>query len=149
MQELILNPHALAVLALTLVAFALFTVERIPIPVTALAVIATLALGFHLFPFEHAGALLGPQQIFSGFGHEALIAICCLMILGRSLMVTGALEPVARLLARLWAFNRHAARFALVAVAMGLSAFINTALRKLCPVSRARGGWAGLCDLSA
>lgn len=125
MQELILNPHALAVLALTLVAFALFTVERIPIPVTALAVIATLALGFHLFPFEHAGVQFGPQQVFSGFGHEALIAICCLMILGRALMVTGALEPLARWLARLWAFNRHVALLALLASAMVLSAFIN------------------------
>ena len=52
MSELILNGHAIAVLALTVVAFVLFTVERIPIPVTGLMVIAALALGFHLFPFE-------------------------------------------------------------------------------------------------
>ena len=87
--------------------------------------IASLALGLHLFPYERDGAVLGPQQIFSGFGHEALVAICCLMVLGRALMVTGALEPLARLLARLWAFNRHLALLALLASAMGLSAFIN------------------------
>jgi di/tricarboxylate transporter len=110
--ELIPNAHAIAVLALTVGAFALFTVERIPIPVTALIVIATLALGLYLFPYARDGVVLGPQQIFSGFGHEALVAICCLMILGRALMVTGALEPLARLLARLWAFNRHVAMFA-------------------------------------
>ncbi|MCM2310315.1 MAG: SLC13 family permease [Steroidobacteraceae bacterium] len=125
MQELILNPHAIAVLALTLVAFVVFTIDRIPIPVTALAVIACLALGFHLFPYEQGGIELGPQQIFSGFGHEALISICCLMILGRALMVTGALEPLARLLARLWAFNRSVALLVLLASAMFLSAFIN------------------------
>jgi di/tricarboxylate transporter len=124
-SELVFNAHAIAVLALTVVAFVLFTVERIPIPVTGLMVIAALALGFHLFPFEHGGVQLGPQQIFSGFGHEALVAICCLMILGRALMVTGALEPLARLLARLWAFNRHVALLVLLASAMGLSAFIN------------------------
>jgi di/tricarboxylate transporter len=124
-DQIILNAHAIAVLLLTVVAFVLFTVERIPIPVTALFVIATLALGFHLFPFEVDGVILGPQQIFSGFGHEALVAICCLMILGRALMVTGALEPLARLLARLWAFNRHFALLALLASAMVLSAFIN------------------------
>jgi di/tricarboxylate transporter len=123
--ELIPNAHAIAVLALTVGAFALFTVERIPIPVTALIVIATLALGLYLFPYARDGVVLGPQQIFSGFGHEALVAICCLMILGRALMVTGALEPLARLLARLWAFNRHVAMFALLASAMGLSAFVN------------------------
>jgi di/tricarboxylate transporter len=123
--ELIPNAHAIAVLALTVGAFALFTVERIPIPVTALIVIATLALGLHLFPYARDGVVLGPQQIFSGFGHEALVAICCLMILGRALMVTGALEPLARLLARLWAFNRHIALLALLASAMCLSAFVN------------------------
>jgi len=124
-SELVVNAHAIAVLALTVVAFVLFTVERIPIPVTGLIVIAALALGFHLFPYQQDGALLGPQQIFSGFGHEALVAICCLMILGRALMVTGALEPLARLLARLWAFNRHIALLILLASAMVLSAFIN------------------------
>ena len=125
MSELIPNAHAIAVLSLTVLAFVLFTRERIPIPVTALAVIASLALGLQLFPFERDGVILGPQQIFSGFGHEALVAICCLMVLGRALMVTGALEPLARLLARLWAFNRHLALLALLASAMGLSAFIN------------------------
>lgn len=47
------------------------------------------------------------------------------MILGRALMVTGALEPVARVLARLWAFNRVIAMIALLAVAMSLSMVIN------------------------
>jgi di/tricarboxylate transporter len=123
--ELVPNAHAVAVLAFTVLAFFLFTRERIPIPVTSLVVIAGLALGFHLFPYQDASVELGPRQIFSGFGHEALVAICSLMILGRALMVTGALEPVARLLARLWAFNRHVALLALLACAMLLSAFIN------------------------
>jgi di/tricarboxylate transporter len=124
-SDLAANAHAYAVLAFTVLAFILFTRERIPIPVTSLIVIAGLALGFHLFPYARDGEELGIQQIFSGFGHEALVAICCLMILGRALMVTGALEPLARLLARLWAFNRHLALLAVLASAMALSAFIN------------------------
>jgi di/tricarboxylate transporter len=124
-SELLPNAHAIAVLGFTVVAFFLFTRERIPIPVTSLIVIAGLALGFQLFPYTSAGERLDTRQIFSGFGHEALVAICCLMILGRALMVTGALEPLARLLARLWTYNRHAALLALLASAMGLSAFIN------------------------
>jgi di/tricarboxylate transporter len=47
------------------------------------------------------------------------------MILGRALMVTGALEPIARVLARMWAFNQHLAALTILAVAMLLSAFIN------------------------
>jgi di/tricarboxylate transporter len=124
-SELLANPHAYAVLAFTVLAFFLFTRERIPIPVTSLIVITGLALGFHLFPYQHDGGELGIRQIFSGFGHEALVAICCLMIIGRALMVTGALEPLARLLARVWAFNSHVALFVLLASAMILSAFIN------------------------
>jgi di/tricarboxylate transporter len=123
--ELIPNAHAIAVLAFTAVAFILFTRERIPIPVTSLIVIAGLALGFHLFPYTSEGERVDTRQIFSGFGHEALVAICCLMILGRALMVTGALEPLARLLARLWGYNRHVALLALLASAMTLSGFIN------------------------
>ena len=125
MYELIANAHAIAVLAFTVVAFFLFTRERIPIPVTSLIVITGLALGFHLFPYQHDGVELGIRQIFSGFGHEALVAICCLMIMGRALMVTGALEPLARLLARIWAFNAHLALLALLSSAMVLSAFVN------------------------
>ena len=125
MPDLAVNAHAIAVLALTVVAFFLFTRERIPIPVTSLIVIAVLALGLYLYPYSGPEGELGPRQIFSGFGHEALVSICCLMILGRALMVTGALEPIARLLARLWAFNRHLAMLCILAVAMGLSGFIN------------------------
>jgi di/tricarboxylate transporter len=124
-DALISNAHAYAVLAFTVLAFFLFTRERIPIPVTSLIIIAGLALGLHLFPYSRDGEELGLRQIYLGFGHEALVSICCLMILGRALMVTGALEPLARLLARLWAFNRHVALLALLASAMFLSAFIN------------------------
>jgi len=124
-DQLISHPHAYAVLAFTVLAFFLFTRERIPIPVTSLLIITCLALGLHLFPYERDGEVLGLEQIFYGFGHEALVAICCLMILGRALMVTGALEPLARMLARLWAFNRHVALLALLASGMTLSAFIN------------------------
>jgi di/tricarboxylate transporter len=124
-NELIPNAHALAVLAFTVVAFFLFTRERIPIPVTSLIVIVVLALGFHFFPYEAGAERVDTRQIFSGFGHEALVAICSLMILGRALMVTGALEPLARLLARVWGYNRHLALLGLLVSAMLLSAFVN------------------------
>jgi len=125
MSTLVNNAHAYGVIAFTLLAFFLFTRERIPIPVTSLFVIAALALGFYLFPYSGEQGSIGVGQIFSAFGHEALVAICSLMILGRALMVTGALEPVARVLARLWAFNHLIALLALLVVAMGLSTVIN------------------------
>ncbi|NJD31269.1 MAG: hypothetical protein FIB04_05220 [Gammaproteobacteria bacterium] len=44
------------------------------IAVTSLIVIGTLALGLHLFPYQTATGELGPRQVFSGRGHEALVA---------------------------------------------------------------------------
>lgn len=108
-----LDPHALALLLLTPVVFALFTRERIPIQTTSVAVLAVLALGFQLFPYEHGGQRFSPVSLFLGFGHEALVAICALMILGRGLAATGALDPVARAIARMWS---RAPNLALLAV---------------------------------
>ncbi|MGB5079334.1 MAG: SLC13 family permease [Burkholderiales bacterium] len=96
------DPHALAVLALTAVAFYLFTRDDIALESTSIIVLAVLTLGFQLWPFDPEGERLEPVTFFHGFGHEALVTICSLMILGRGLVVTGALEPVARSFSRIW-----------------------------------------------
>ncbi len=96
-----IEPHAVAVLALTAVAFALFASERIAIETTSLALLVVLTVGFELFPYAGKGAQLAATDFFLGFGHQALVAICGLMILGRGLVVTGALEPASRVLARM------------------------------------------------
>ncbi len=49
----------------------------------------------------------GPALAFEGFGHHALITICALMILGRGLVVTGALDLAARALRSVRQFNQH------------------------------------------
>jgi len=96
------DTHALAIIALTLVAFILFSRDRIPLETTSLFVLAALTLGFQIFPYERDGVAVRVTDFYLGFGHEALVTICALMILGRGLVTTGALEPVARLFSRLW-----------------------------------------------
>ena len=64
--------------------------------------LVALTVGFYLFPYQRDGVVLRPTDFYLGFGHEALITIASLMILGRGLVVTGALEPVARWFARVW-----------------------------------------------
>ena len=59
MSTLVNNAHAYGVIAFTLLAFFLFTRERIPIPVTSLFVIAALALGFYLFPYSGEQGSIG------------------------------------------------------------------------------------------
>ncbi len=94
------DPHALAVIALTIVAFYLFTRNDVPLQTTSLGVLAALTVGFQLWPYTTASGPLKPNTFFLGFGHEALVTIIALMIIGRGLVVTGALEPVARVFSR-------------------------------------------------
>jgi len=117
----VFEAHTVAVLALTLLAFVLFARERIPIATTALFVLVALVVGFSLFPHPD----FSPAAVLSGFGHEALVTICALMILGRALVVTGALEPVARELARLWGRHPRLSMLLTLLVCALASGFVN------------------------
>ncbi|TFH49287.1 MAG: TRAP transporter large permease subunit [Lysobacterales bacterium] len=117
--------HGIAVMALTLVALVLFTRERIPLEATSLFILIALTLGFDLFPYSVDGRTLEPSNFFSGFGHEALVTICALMIIGRSLETTGALEPIARIMARRWKTHPSSSLLATLVFTGILSAFMN------------------------
>jgi di/tricarboxylate transporter len=119
------NEHALAVLALTLLALFLFTRERIPLESSSLFVLAAVTVGFELFPYYDDGKTLHAIDFFSGFGHEALVAVCALMIAGQGLVRTGALEPVGRVLARIWGVAPRFTLLLTLIVGAGLSAFVN------------------------
>ena len=126
MLELALpNMHALAVMILIVVALALFTRDNIPLETTSLVVLVALATGFQLFPFESDGQVFAPSDVFLGFGNRALIAVSALMIVGQGLISTGALEPVGRLLARLWRRSPAISLLLTLVLTAFLSAFIN------------------------
>ena len=120
-----LNPHAIAVLVLTVVALFLFTRERIPLETTSLVVLVALTAGFELFPFQVDGQQLHAIGFFSGFGHEALVAVSGLMVAGHGLVRTGALEPVGRMLARLWKTSPQFSLLLTLLLGALLSAFVN------------------------
>jgi di/tricarboxylate transporter len=119
------DAHAMAVLALMVIALYLFTRERIPMESSSLSVLAVLAVGFELFPYEADGKTLHAVDFFTGFGHEALIAVCALMIAGQGIVRTGALEPVGRYLARLWKFSPVLSLLLTLIIGAVLSAFVN------------------------
>ena len=126
MLELALpNTHALAVMFLIIVALILFTREGIPLQTTSLVVLVTLTAGFTLFPFETDGRILQPSDFLLGFGHKALVAVCGLMLVGQGLIRTGALEPVGRILARLWRKGPAISLLFTILITATLSAFIN------------------------
>ena len=119
------NPHALAVLLLTVLALILFTREKIALESSSLFVLVVLVVGFELFPFSRGLEEVQPSDFFHGFGHEALVAVCALMVAGQALVRTGALEPVARRLGRFWKKAPAIALLATLVVGAVLSAFMN------------------------
>ncbi len=115
----------MAVLALTALALILFTREKIPLESSSFLVLVSLTVGFELFPFQSDGEILHAVDFFQGFGHEALVAVCALMIAGQGIVRTGALEPVGRTLAKLWKINPSFSLLLTLLVGAFISAFIN------------------------
>lgn len=120
------GPHAIAVLLLTLVALILFTREKIPLQTSSLFVLCALILGFELFPYQLPnGDTFSTKVFFSGFGNQALIAVSALMIAGQALVRTGAMEPIGRLLAKLWRISPSLSLLLTLITGAILSAFVN------------------------
>ena len=120
-----LDAHGIFSLVLMLVAFVLFTRDRIPLETSCLVVIVALVMIFQIFPYERGGVVVGPEAFFHGFGHEALVTICALMIVGKGLETTGALKPLALLMANSWKSSPAFALLATLIASAVLSAFLN------------------------
>ena len=119
------NYHALAVMLLTAFALWLFRKDDLPLETSSLVILVVLALGFTLSPFEADGKSLEASDFFSGFGHEAMVAVCALMVAGQGLVRTGALEPIGRTLAKLWRIAPMLSLLATLVIGAVLSAFLN------------------------
>ncbi|NQV87853.1 MAG: SLC13 family permease [Woeseiaceae bacterium] len=120
------DAHGLAVLILTVVALVLFTRDNIPLESSSLAILILLVAGFQLVPYERAGdVVLSPMDFFAGFGNEALIAICALMMVGKALETTGALQPLANVVSKAWSSQPVLALAATLVAGAVLSAFMN------------------------
>lgn len=120
------------VLALTL---GMFAWDRWRFDVVAVLALLALALAGHVTP----------EQVFSGFGHTAVITVGAVMIMSHGLSSSGAVDAMARLLTRVGdrPWLQVAALTGIVAVA---SAFMNNigALALLMPVGIWMGRKSGL-----
>ncbi len=117
--------HAMAAMVVTIGMFVGFVRGRMSIEIVSLLTIAVIAIGLYFFPIEGTRPIDGLALAFGGFGHYALITICALMIMGRGLVVTGALEPAARILERMFKFNLQFGLLVSLLIALVLSMFVN------------------------
>jgi len=118
--------HGIAVLILTVVALFLFTRDRIPLESSSLIILIFLVAGFEFVPYVKDGeTILGPVDFFAGFGNEALITICTLMMVGKALETTGALQPLATVVGKAWSTRPVLALLTTLVAGAVLSAFMN------------------------
>ena len=115
------NLHALVMLITTVIALYMFGKDKWLLEITSLGLLVGLAVFFSLFPINN----FEPGELFYGFAHEALIAVCALMVLGQGIVRTGALEPVGRALGNLWSKAPFISMLITLVVAAILSAFVN------------------------
>ena len=119
------SPHAIAAMVVTVMVFIAFARGKLSIEIVSLLTIAIIAVGLYFFPLPESQATDGLVLAFAGFGHPALITICALMIMGRGLVVTGALEPAARFLERVFKINLQLGLLVSLLIAFFLSMGIN------------------------
>ena len=117
--------HAIAAMAVTIAMFIAFARGRYPVEIISLITIAVIGVGLYFAPLEGTKPTDGLAIAFGGFGHQALITICALMIMGRGLVVTGALEPFARLLEGVFRTNGQIGLLFALLIAFTLSMFVN------------------------
>jgi di/tricarboxylate transporter len=113
--------HAIVVIIMTGLAMFLFTKDRIPLETTGLGVLVLLILVFFFFPYDN----IQPADFFVNFGHEALVTICALLIVGRGVETTGALQPVASIMSKYWLEKPTFALFLTLVIGAFASAFLN------------------------
>jgi di/tricarboxylate transporter len=124
-----LDPHAIGVMLVVVLALFLFSSSRLSMESSGLAVLTMLVLGFELFPYRGEYGELRSADFLAGFANPALITIVALLICSKALEVTGALHTSTRLLAGLWAKSpRIALLMTMFAVAVGSMFMNNTPL---------------------
>jgi di/tricarboxylate transporter len=119
-----LQPHALWAILLTLGALFLFSRERIPLEFSCATVLTILVVSLELFPVPGPVPFRG-AKFLEGFGNEALITICLLLVLAKGVEISGALRPVGVLLVRIWLANRFMALLATLTLVACISLFAN------------------------
>ena len=110
-----------------LAAVVLFSMERVSLEVSALAILSALLLFFYFFPVAGGDGrnLLGPTALLAGFANPALIAVLALLVIGHGMFQTGALDGAARYVADLGSTRPGLTIFFTFLLVATISAFLN------------------------
>lgn len=102
------------VLAIVLIGIVLFSIEAVPLEVTALAIVCLLALT----------GVLTPAEAFAGFSHETVIFIFALLAMTEGLSATGVMHRAGNGLARLSRLGPRGFLLGMMVLVAVFSAFV-------------------------
>ena len=112
--------------AIIAMAIAAFSIDRIPVELTAAAGLVALIAVFVIGPgIVGAPSPLGLEDLLMGFANPALLAVLSLIIVGQALFQTGALDRASQKLARSARFHVWTMIALVVVAAAAMSAFLN------------------------
>lgn len=114
MDGLILTSDMILVLGLVLLAGILFVTEWVRVDVTAITIMVLLGL-FELVPGD---------QLFAGFGSNAVISVIAVMVLGAGLDRTGVMNQIATLVLKIGGNSESKVQLLISSIVGGISGFM-------------------------
>ena len=116
--------HVWLTFAVVIVSIIALASERFPIETVSLATIVVLLVGFAAVP-QPASTPVTPEDLLVGFANPALVTVLALLVVGRALFNTDALDRPARLLSSLGGTGLLRTSIVLLVPAAVTSAFLN------------------------
>nr|WP_272212582.1 hypothetical protein [Marinicella sp. W31]MDC2878496.1 hypothetical protein [Marinicella sp. W31] len=97
------NFHLIATLAIIAGTIVLYSLDRFPVEGISIGAIACLLVLFGTLPYTPAnGSGVSVDALLSGFASPALITVLALLIVGKGLFATDALEGVTNRIGRFY-----------------------------------------------
>ncbi|WP_176082735.1 SLC13 family permease [Martelella sp. HB161492] len=118
--------HLTATFAIVLFTIVLFAIDRFSIETISLGVLVTLLLLFGVFPYTGtSGHVVSIEDLLSGFSSPALVTVLALLIVGKGLFATDALEGITNRIGKLYSRKPRISVAVILIVAGTTSAFLN------------------------
>lgn len=115
------------ILALIILSMFSYANSKIPLELTSAIIFSFLLLFFYFFPVldEYGNNKMNVVKILSGFANPALISIVSLLIIGRAVIQTGAIYPLAYIIAKVSRNNAILSFLLIGIIVVTISAFLN------------------------
>lgn len=118
--------HLIATFVIIAITIGLFALDRFPIEAVSLGALGMLLVLFGSFPFDTGdGTPLPIEDILAGFASPALVTVLALLIVGKGLFATDALEGVTNRIGRMYGANPRLLIVMILAIVGVTSAFLN------------------------